>query len=424
MQQITGTSSIEKFRSACRMAVVLSGNALFFMVPMAIITALPSMAKTFTQQGSANGVFEAQLVLIVSGLSAIIGAPMMPLVAKWTGKKSALLAMLVLYVVSGGIGIFESSLVVLLIARAVLGFAGGAIAALTVALIADYYEGALRGRLLGFSTTIQMAVAILVIALCGWLVDRFRWTAAFSVYPVAGLLMFAVGVFAITEPEESRQLELPRAIQRRPLKELLPVFPAYLVILVFLIALFMGPIQGPFLLASIGVKKATVQGLLLALPNIATMIAGLTFGYLSTRFSERVIVISIAGIIGAATVAAAASNSLTEIVVCFVILGLGAGISMPLAFEMVIARASTGIRGTAVGLTLSTVGVGQFLNPAFCAPISSHFGIKGAFAGIGVFILLMMAVLFIFKFGRSERQVEPKFENSFHKKDILIGDKQ
>lgn len=390
------------------MAVVLSGNAVFFIVPMAIVAALPSMAKTFADAGSANGMLQAQMVLIISALSSIIGSPTIALAARFVGKKRALMAMFLLYSVSGSVGVFETGFLPLMVSRAVLGFAGGAIGSLTVVLLADYYEGALRFRLLGISGTIQMATAILSMSLCGWLVDKFGWGFAFIVYPAVGLIMLALAWFAISEPIVSSTAQGLSGKRINYFRDLATVYPAYGVILVLAIGLFMVPIQGPFLLASIHVVNATTQGMIAAAPNITAMISGLLFGYLRNRYSERFVVFLAAGTLGIFTIVSSLANNVQEIVACYLIVGLAVGLIVPAGFGMVIGRASTGVREAAVGMILSVIGIAQFVNPLLCAPIIQSYGIRSAFVGVGGLVLIMLLFLIVGRFGDAQADSSSK----------------
>jgi MFS family permease len=113
-------------------------------------------------------------------------------------------------------------------------------------------------------------------------------------------------------------------------------------------------------------------------------------------------VILTAAVMGLALIATAFSHNLVEVALCFVVLGLGGGMAIPLAFEMVIRRASVSFRGTAVGIQLSIVGIGQFLNPVFCEPINRQFGIKGGFIGAGCLVLALAIGLISGNFGTAE----------------------
>jgi MFS family permease len=394
-------------RAAGRMLVPLSCGALALLAVVAIIPAIPLIAGSFTRHGVSDGRFLAQMIMIIAGLSSIIGAPAVAMGAKRFGKRPAVLVTLMLFALSGGIGIFQPGFVTLLLSRIVLGFAGGGLGMLGLVLITDYYHGPLRFRLLGVSGTVGLAAAILALVLCGALVDRFGWGAAFAIYPASGLLTWIVAWFCITEPE------IPAADQGQSsqgafgmVNKLTPVYPIYLLVLIFVFGQFTIAIEGPFLLVKIGVLKAASQGLITAIPNMTAMVSSLFFGYLYARLSERQIVTPIVVIVGAGIAAIAFSNSVLEIAVYYAIIGLASGIIIPAAATMVIARAIPGTREPALGMILSVVGVGQFLNPIVTAPITRAFGIRGTFCAVGVVLLVTSAVMILGPFGRKTIRLE------------------
>jgi MFS family permease len=396
----------QPLRAAGKMLVPLSCGALSLLAVVAIVPAIPSIATNFTQHGALNGRFLAQMVLIIAALSAILGAPAVAIAAKRFGKRPTLLAMLLLYAASGSVGLFEPTFWPLLLSRVVLGFTAGALGMLCLVLITDYYHGPLRFRLLGISGTVQLAALILALILCGGIVDKFGWGAAFAIYPVTGLLTLIVAWFCIIEPPASTVSKTLEGQTAGLLRKLAPVYPIYALIMIYIIAQFSIAIDGPFLLIKLGVTKASIQGLITALPNIAAMLSSLFFGALHERLTERQLVIPAFAIIGAGTAALTFSFGLGAVAFCYIAIGLASGITIPAAATMIIARALPDTREAALGLILSVAGVSQFLNPIVTAPITHFFGIRGAFLSLGVMMLITVAVMAAGSFGRSTARLE------------------
>ncbi len=384
-----------------RMIVPLCGNGIFFVVPMALVSILPTLAHNFARHGAtpANAQFMAQMVLLVAGLTSIVGAPAVTLLTRNFGKRRSLLALLAIYALSGVVGVFEPGFAVLIASRIIIGAASAAIGALSLALIADYYHGPLRFTLFGLSATAQMLLAVIAILLSGWLADRFGWGSVFYVFFFIGLIALIIAWACIIEPPAESVSLIARKISLKA--ALKPVAPIYLLALIFVIGQLSTVVQGPFLLNLFGVSKASTQGAFGAIPIFAAMVAGAFFGWLHKRVSERPMVIALNLILAMAIIGLGAAHGTGQIIGLYVVIGLVSGIMVPACIAMVVGRAQPGARELSVGLVLSVIGLSGFINPIIARPFTAAFGLRGAFAGIGAILLIQTAILVFGPFARN-----------------------
>ncbi len=383
-----------------RMIVPLCGTGIFIVALLAMASILPALTHGFVLRGvaPADARFMAQMAVIAAGLASIVGAPAVSLVTRKFGKRHSLLALLAVYALSGGVGVFEPGFAVLITSRVILGFASGAVGTICLALIADYYKGPQRSTLLGISSTLQMIISIIAVLLCGWLAEKFGWGAAFYVFLFLGLASLIIAWAFVIEPPPERSPLVTRKIFS--MEGLAPVYPVYLVLLVFALGQFTYVIQGPFLLGLFGVTRASAQGTFAAIPIASAMVAGLFVGWLHRRVSERWIIIGVNLTIGLAVLGLSASRGTGQVAGLYVVIGLATNLMIPTAIAMVVGRALPGTREASVGLILSVLGLGQFLNPLVGRPFAAYFGLRGALAGIGLIILVQTLVLFLGRFGR------------------------
>lgn len=397
---------LQQIRAGAKMLVPLSSGALSMLAVVIIVPAVPSIAATFTRHGAPNGPFLAQFVLIIAALSAILGAPTGAVAAKRFGKRPTLLAALLLFTLAGSVGLVEPGFWLLLISRFLVGFAGGALGMLSMVLITDYYHGPLRFKLLGIMGTTQLGGTILALILSGQLVDHFGWGSAFAIFSVTGLVTLVGAWFCIDEPQADTALTSLEAQTSGLFRKLIPVYPIYGLIMIYIVGQFCIPIDGPFLLIKIGVTKASTQGLITAVPSIAAMLSSVFFGALHARLTERQLVIPAFAVFGVGLAALAFAYGVGIFVFYYIIVGLASGITIPLAATMVIARALPETRETALGLILSVAGISQFLNPVISAPITHAFGIRAPFLALGAVTLVTVALLAVGPFGRTTARLE------------------
>ncbi len=387
-------------RAFGRMIVPLCGNGIFIVGLLAVAAILPALTHNFLLRGAtpAGARLMAQMVVIAAGLASMVGAPAVSLATRRFGKRPTLLALLAIYAVSGGVGVFQPSFAVLMVSRVFMGLAGGAVGTICLALLADYYHGPLRFMLIGLSATVQVIISIVAILLCGWLADMFGWGAAFYVFFFLGLICLVIAWAFIVEPPA-----VPLAARNRFSRRAFGlVFPVYLTLLIFAVGQFTYVIEGPFLLNLFGVTKASAQGLFGAIPLVGAMVAGLFFGWLHRRASERWIVITVNLIMALAVLGLSAAQNKIEIIGLYIIIGLMTNIMIPAAISMVVGRALPGTREACVGLVISVIGLGQFLNPVVGRPFGIFFGLRGSLAGIGLIILVQTLVLILGGFGQNQ----------------------
>lgn len=371
--------------------VLLAGSGLALLVPMALVPALTTMA---THLG--HSVLAIQFLVSAPAIVSIFSAPLVLSLASHIGKRRTLLSMLTLFGVSGSVGLWEPSFGVLMTSRLLQGFAGGALLPLTAMLIADYFpDASVRARLLGWSSACQTGMAILAIGANGWLVDHYGWGSAFACYLFSFVVLVAAW-FWIEEPasapESVSQGEAKKATMAESFRPLLGPFA-----LSFMLglALFMMPIQGPFLLKEAGITSATQQGMLSLIPSVTGMLSSLAYGFLDRRMSALAVMRWALGFIGLTLIGMAYAQGPAQLALAYALAGLNVGVIIPAINSLVISRSTEAFRGAALGFGFSTVSAAQFLNPVLMEPARAVLGLRGAFTAAGVVLCVLAAALIL-----------------------------
>ena len=97
----------------------------------------------------------APLVLTLHALFIAVGAPLAGQIIDRFGRRRLLLTAILVYSPAGGSGRVAVSLPLLLVGRALLGLAIGAVSTCTTTLISDYYTGQTRSRMIGFQSPLS-----------------------------------------------------------------------------------------------------------------------------------------------------------------------------------------------------------------------------------------------------------------------------
>jgi MFS family permease len=369
--------------SLAKTLVVILGPSLVSFVPMAVAPALPRIAEHFG--AGSDGALFAQMVMTVPAILLIVSATLAGVLAERLGRRRVLLAALALFVLAGTAGLYVPDATTLIVARLLLGLAGGAVLTSSLSLASDFPEGGPRERVLGFAGAGGAAGAIIALNAGGWLVDAGGWRAAFALYAL-GLVALVPAWFGLRSHAhvggESHSL-------LEPLRRLWPV---YLVVIAFAIGLFMPGIQAPFLLQGERVTSAATQGLIVSASSVAAVIAASCYGWLARVLSLRSQLVSVAACLGLGSLVNGFAHGALPIAVGCAMTGMGGGLNEPVLVSVLFSRTPEAARTRAVGLLLSAIFLGQFLNPLAVDPLRGAWGIHGAFVAVGL-ALVAVAVL-------------------------------
>ncbi|WP_158091145.1 MULTISPECIES: MFS transporter [unclassified Pseudomonas] len=361
-------------------AVVVAGPALVALIPMAAAPALPDMAQYFSDSG--DGALLAQLVMTVPAITVIVAAPLMGYLAERIGRRVTLLVSLLLFALSGSCTASFSDPFWIIAARLLLGVAGGGLLTVSFALAGDF-QGNSRERVLGFAGAGAALMAIVAMIAGGYLVDLLGWRGPFTLYLLSiPVLLLGWGITTVRNSSTLSQEKL----------QLSSLWPLYLLTILFSIGLFMPGIQGPFLLEADGVHSATARGMILSAYSLMAAVAAGCYGSLRRHMAPNYVLILTSLALGGGCIMMALAQSTAGLVLGCVITGIGAGLVEPITVSLVLAKAPVTMRGRAVGLLLSAVFLGQFLNPLAVGPLRSSYDIHGAFYAVGA-TFIMLAVL-------------------------------
>jgi MFS family permease len=120
------------------------------------------------------------------------------------GRRPVLVVAMVLYVIVGVGPFFLQNLVPIALCRIGVGLAEGVVLTVTTALLADYFKGRMRDRLMGFQAAIATISASLLIPLSGYLGSRIGWSGPFLVYGISAVWLLGIVLFTWEPaPDES-----------------------------------------------------------------------------------------------------------------------------------------------------------------------------------------------------------------------------
>jgi MFS family permease len=175
-------------------ASILSISLLTVMASAAVSPALAKIKQAFP----AADITLIKLILTLPSLFIIPASLLSGVLVRRMKKKHVLLIGLVIYFIGGIGGGFSTTITQLLVIRALFGIGAGLIIPLSTSLIADFFEGDARTKMMGYSGSLSHFGGVVFLLISGWLACM-SWRYAFYVYGLS-VLTFLLILFCLPEP--------------------------------------------------------------------------------------------------------------------------------------------------------------------------------------------------------------------------------
>lgn len=363
-------------------AVCIAGPMLVALVPMAAAPALVAMARHFGAD-AASPLF-SQIVMTLPAAMLVLSAPLAGLLAGRIGQRAVLLGSLLLYVVGGAGVLAISGRTALVALRLVLGIAGGGVLTASLGLIGDHFSGHRREQVLGLATSMSSLLAGVALIWGGRLVDLGGWRAPFAFY-LLGVPTFLAALLVIRDAPAAAHAPG----EAGPARELMRIWPYYLLLILLTLGMFTPAIQVGFLLAARGIGSAQLIGSVIATTSFVAMVSAWAFGPLRMRIGLHGFLVINAGSMGLGILLIGLAQSTAGVFAGCALVGIGAGMSEPAIASILFRRAPAHVHALAMGLIVSALNAGQFLNPFVFDRLRQMSGVGGSFV---VFAALLLVV--------------------------------
>jgi MFS family permease len=392
-------------------ATLLAAGVMTVLGGAPIAPALPSIQEHF--RAIENVETLSRFVLTLPAFFIAITAPAAGYLVDRVGRLRILVITLAVAGVAGTSGFFMSSLGGVLAGRALLGIAVAGIMTAGTTLIADYYEGAERGRLLGLQTGLMGVGGTVLLTVTGVLAD-IQWNTPFLIH-LAALVVLPFAVIYLFEPErEARcaddhppvgepggcagESELRESPPPEPQPAATPVGLLafiYLMIVFIQINFYIVPLYLPFYLGDLTGASATQSGIAISFMSLSFALSSILLGKTLARRDRVGVMIGAFLILGLGYGLIALGAASVWLYAGLVLGGIGLGILIPSLYVWLANAAPVAIRGRALGGFTTAVFLGQFLSPILSQPLVNAFEIAGMIGIVSVIFALIVPLLFI-----------------------------
>ncbi|HLG86526.1 MAG TPA: MFS transporter [Alphaproteobacteria bacterium] len=361
---------------------------------------VPRIATYFAGPGDAT--FRAQLVLTMAPIGMAVGGITGARIIARLGVKRTLLLGYAGYGLFGMAPLVLNNLNAIYIARALTGWSIVTADVSLMLILGELYEGEGRSRILGFRQAIGSCSTVGGTLLSGWLIQGFGWRAPFWLFAIA-LVYVTLSALAFRT-----RLRPPERTSWRNLPTVAALWPLYAAMLVLAVAHAMPHFELPSLLVADGLNDISRVSWFPAASATVSILSATAFGWIYGR-ADRWMLVLLLVLMGLGLAGIGVAPSFTLVFVSVIVEGIGGGWMIPYMLNRMLDKAPGEIKSQAVGLMMSTMFVGQFLNPLVNKPLRDAFGLHGAFVAIGAVLLAIAAAVAVSAL--RPRPVEPRAAN-------------
>lgn len=324
-------------------------SMLMLMGGAAVAPALPLINEVFP-----DSEFLVSLIITLPSLAiAVLGFAIGALADRF-GKVRVLTLSLLVFVVAGVAGFFLDDLMAILVARFILGIGVGGVSATVTALIAEYYAGMDRAKVMSYQSA-AMGVGVLILEYTGGSLAEMSWREPFLVYLI-GVPILLLCILSMREPV--RQVSSEAQVRHGSANKG-TIILCYVTIFMLMLMAFLVPTKFPYFLEGIGVSSS-VTGLFLGVHGVSNAVVSLMY----RRFVQVISPFNLMGagfiVMGVGLCLLMLSPTVVMAVVVMVLTGMAIGMIVPAVANTLASQATASTSGKIMGGYTTCLNLGQF----------------------------------------------------------------
>lgn len=341
-----------------------------------------------------TGVTQAQLIISVANLIALVGMLIVGKMANFMTKKSILLIFLCVMAIGGLMGYFcTPNLTMLYVACGVFGLGNGALFPLTSGLIAEHFEGGQRATVMG-SQSIFVNGGGVLLNLAGGFVAAMFWKGVFLIY-LASLVIAVIVLVLLPKGEVERA---PENADEGP-AEKPKVFTKFVAVLMFQ-GLFIGMCFMTFMsnvtldIVELGIGNEAQAGIVTMITSLGAVIGGVLIAFIM-RACKRYIFAAAMTIGALALWVSAFAGSLPVLIVGAFLLGVAFTMHNTSYYTLAPSNASPATTTMTMSLYTVAMQAGTIICPIVITPLATALlgpAVSNAFV-LGAAITTVVAVI-------------------------------
>ena len=373
------------------LVAILLSSMLILMGGAAVAPALNEIKLAFPGQD-----FMTSLIITLPSLAVAIVGYAVGLAADRFGKVKVLFLALTIFVVAGVASYWLPTLESILVARFILGIGIAGITSTVTALIAEYYGGIQRVKVLSYQSA-AMGIGVLILEFTGGTLAEISWRTPFLVYLI-GMPILIMAILSMREPRMSEhdKDEIADIVAHEKFRkaDYKIVALCYVSIFFCMNLVFLLPTSIPIVLSGLGVSSSIV-GLFLGFHGVANAV----FSILYRRITARIPPFRILGLgflcMGVGFAVLILWPSVPLAIFTLIITGVGVGMIVPSLVNTLAGEVTGSNAGSIMGGYGTCLNFGQFAISLLSVPLLAllHDSYYEVYCLMGVIAILYGIVI-------------------------------
>lgn len=341
---------------------VLMASMLTLMGGAAVAPALPLISIAFPESSETV----ISLIITIPSLAIVLLGSIIGRIADRIGKVRTLIISLAIFTVAGVSGFFLNSIESIIVGRFILGIGLGGISLSTTALIAEYYTGMARIKVVSYQAA-AMGVGVFILEFAGGSLAGIGWREPFLIYLIGIVIVLGI-VFFLREPTRN-----VISIESAPAAEKIEsdkrgILLCYITIFLGLFMSFLLPTKFPYYLGEMG-ASAALSGLFLGLFGVVQAAFCIMYRRIAEVLDRIQILMAAFLLIGLGYCALSFADSYITVIPGLMIAGAGTGLITPTVVNWLASIVTSGTSGRIMGGYSASLNLGCFASSIVIAPV-------------------------------------------------------
>ncbi len=361
---------------------ILSLSLLNILMNAAIVPVLSQISDAFPQASR----LQIQMALSLPALISILFNFSTGYLARRMPKKTLLALGLIIYAAGGAGTGLANSIGSFLVLRAVLGAGTGIVSPLASDIIADFYEGQDRAKMIGFASAAANIAGMIFPLLSAQLAGSY-WRYAFLTY----LIGFAVLLFAMAFIPREPSILQPARKPGSKLQFNRVILTQSVLMFLILMIFYAIPTNLSLYIEVNGIGSPSTAALAFSLSTFISTLVNFVFARLYGMFSGWLLPVGLTSL-GLGFLAVGLSPTLAALIIAEIFLGIALGILFPYFPNKVIEISQPHETTARLAALSASFGLGMFVSPFFflgasmimsIATIQAQFALAAGLLGAG-----------------------------------------
>lgn len=331
-------------------ATLLSVSLLTVFASAAIAPALSEIAVAFPDASETR----IKSLLTAPALTMMVVSPLMGWLSHLLGSRRLLFAGLFFYLLGGLGGGMANSFEQLFCMRLLLGVGVGILMPMSSALMAQFFEGRERLRMMGLSASVTSLFGVVANVTVGYLA-LISWRYGFAVYSL-GLLVLVLAVRYLPP--------MPGSGTVKGLRFRLPVAALWwaLAIFVLMLVIYAVMVNISLFITGEGIGGPRETGIAISCLTFASFFTGILNARVKALLGRYFVLMNLS-LVALGYSWLTVVDSLPQVIAALLLIGLGNGFMMPYLFYRATTSVPANLVMGAMGLMSLAISLGQFTTP-------------------------------------------------------------